>query len=90
MTNTADRPGWAVPQLYIHRLQGVATSRRRQLVGFDKFLLAPGESREVRLLIPDESLIQWDYRLRPTLAPGRIHWYLGDSGKELLDGEFTV
>lgn len=90
VTNTADRPGWAVPQLYIHRLQGVATSRRRQLVGFEKFLLAPGESREVRLLIPDESLIQWDYKLRPTLAPGRIHWYLGDSGKELLDGEFTV
>lgn len=90
VTNTGDRPGWAVPQLYIHRLQGVATSRRRQLVGFDKFLLAPGESREVRLPIPEEALIQWDYRLRPTLAPGRIHWYLGDSGKELLDGEFTV
>ena len=59
-------------------------------MGFDKFLLSPGESREVRLPIPEEALIQWDYALRPTLAPGRIHWYLGDSGKELLDGEFTV
>ena len=90
VTNTGSRPGWAVPQLYIHRLQGVATSRRRQLVSFEKFLLSPGESREVRLPIPEESLIQWDYRLRPTLAPGSIHWYLADSGKEHLDGEFTV
>lgn len=90
VTNTGDRPGWAVPQLYLHRLQGVATSRRRQLVGFEKILLAPGERQEVRLPIPDESLIQWDCRLRPTLAPGRIHWYICDSGKELLEGEFTV
>ena len=90
VTNTGSRPGWAVPQLYLHRTQGVVTSRIRQLCGFRKVLLQPGETRTVTIPIPEESLYQWDARMRARLVPGKIQWFLCDSGETQLEGEFTV
>ncbi len=90
VTNTGSRAGWAVPQLYLHRTQGVVTSRIRQLCGFDKVMLQPGESRVLSIPIPRESLEQWDLTMQRCLPPGKIQWFLCDSGETLLEGEFTV
>lgn len=88
--NTGARAGWAVPQLYLHRAQGVVTSRSRQLCAFEKCLLQPGETRHVTLSIPPESLTQYDMSMRVCTPPGRIEWYLADSGETKLNGEFTL
>lgn len=88
--NTGARPGYAVPQLYLHRTQGVATSRVRQLCGFQKAYLAPGECREMTIPVPRESLTQFDAAMRRCLPKGRIQWFLKDCGETLLEGEFTV
>ncbi len=89
ITNTGSRPGWAVPQLYLHRTQGVVTSRMA-LCAFDKRLLAPGECWEVRLPIPEEALMQWDWSMVQRRIPGRIEWFLKDCGETHLSGDFTV
>ncbi len=89
ITNTGKRPGWAVPQLYLHRTQGVVTSRT-QLWSFDKRLLSPGESWEVRLSIPEEALMQFDWNMQQRRIPGRIQWFVRDCGEAFLSGEFTV
>lgn len=86
--NTGSRPGWAVPQLYLHRTQGVVTARRRQLCGFDKQYLAPGEKVTVTIPIPRESLGQWNTAMDFLLPPGRIQWFLEDSNEPLLEGSF--
>ena len=88
--NAGDRPGWVVPQLYIHRTQGIVTSRVRQLCGFDKLYLQPGEEKTVTLTVPRESLEQWDMSMKRQLPHGRIDWFLGDSGEEVLRGSFKV
>ncbi len=90
LTNTGSRPGWAVPQLYLHRTQGIVTSRIRQLCGFEKVYLAPGESRTLTIPIPGESLTQWDSAMQQRLVPGYIQWFLGDSGETWLEGGFTL
>jgi len=89
ITNTGARPGWAVPQLYLHRTQGVVTSRT-QLWAFAKRLLSPGEVWEATLPIPEEALMQWDWALRQRRIPGRIEWLIRDCGKTFLSGDFTV
>ena len=89
ITNTGARPGWAVPQLYLHRTQGVVTSRT-QLCAFDKRLIAPGETVEVKLPIPEEALMQFDWSMRQRLVPGRFEWFLRDCGETVLEGEFTL
>lgn len=90
VTNTGRHPGWAVPQLYLHRTQGVVTSRIRQLCGFRKVLLQPGKTETLTIPIPRESLEQWDLSMRPRLLPGKIQWFLGDSGETRLQGEFIL
>ena len=79
-----------MPQLYLHRAQGVVTSRSRQLCAFEKCLLQPGETRHVTLSIPPESLTQYDMSMRVCTPPGRIEWYLADSGETKLNGEFIL
>ena len=88
--NTGSRGGWAVPQLYLHRTQGVVTSRSRQLCGFDKVFLNPGERKTLTVQVPHESLIQWDAAMNPVCPKGRIDWFLRDNGEDKLTGTFTV
>ena len=89
VSNTGSRPGWAVPQLYLHRTQGVVTSRT-QLCAFDKRLIAPGETAEFDLAIPAEALMQWDWSMKQRRIPGRIEWFVKDCGETFLNGDFTV
>ena len=88
--NAGERTACAVPQLYLHRTQGAATSRVRALCAFGKTELAPGQEKALRLDIPRESLTQWDARGRTVLPQGRIQWFLRDGGEDLLQGEFFV
>ena len=90
ISNISRRPGWAVPQLYLHRTQGVVTARYRQLCGFAKEYLLPGQSRDLTIPIPLESLRQWDSAMRPCLPGGRIQWFLADHGRTFLEGEFQI
>lgn len=89
ITNTGARPGWAVPQLYLHRTQGVVTSRV-SLWAFDKRLLSPGESWAVTLPIPPEALMQWDWNMVQRRIPGRVEWFVKDCGKTHLSGELMA
>ena len=90
VTNTGARPGWAVPQLYIRRMRGVASARVRQLCGFEKRLLSPGQTARLTIPIPDESLVQWDGDMCPCTPTGPVRWMLMDGGQTLLEGEFTL
>ena len=89
VTNTGSRPGYAVPQLYVHRTQGIVTSRL-QLCGFKKLYLAAGESETVTIPIPRESLEQFGFDMKPVLVPGKICWYLRDSGRTHAEGSFRL
>ena len=63
---------------------------RMQLCGFRKLYLAPGQEQLVTIPIPESSLTQWDYAMRERLVPGKIEWFLRDSGKTELQGEFVI
>ena len=90
VTNTGMKPGWTVPQLYLHRAQGITTSRIRQLCGFAKRRLKPKESCVLTIPILERSLVQWDPDERPVIPGGKIEWFLADSGKDLLTGNFYL
>lgn len=81
---------YAVPQLYLRRTSGEVTSRIRELCGFEKVCLAPGEAKTVSIPIPEDSLRQWDLSMHHTLVPGAFEWFLCDMGKEELHGAFEI
>ena len=90
VTNIGSRPGWAVPQLYLKRLTGAVTARVRELWGFEKCLLQPGETKRLAIPIPPEALNQWDADMVYRPVPGAFHWFLCDGGETRLEGEFSI
>lgn len=57
VTNTGEREGAEVPQLY---LTGVGETRRMRLVGFQRVELKPGESKQVTLTTDPRLLARFD------------------------------
>ena len=56
VTNTGSREGTETVQLYVRDLVGSVTRPVRQLKGFERVTLAPGESREVSFTLDRETL----------------------------------
>lgn len=59
VTNTGDRDGDEVVQLYVSPRCWPVPAPVRRLVGFERVPLAAGESREVRLEVPPAALAYW-------------------------------
>ena len=52
--------------------------------------LQPGETRTVTIAVPEDSLRQFDYAMKEVLLPGKIEWFLCDSGETKLEGNFVI
>ena len=57
--NTGSRAGDEVVQLYLHQRSGRASRPVRQLKGFERVTLAPGEKKTVRFALGPEALRYW-------------------------------
>jgi beta-glucosidase len=72
VTNTGERAGEEVAQLYARALDAPVPRPSRQLHGFRRVPLEPGETRRVEFPLPVGELAHWDVgRRRYTVAPGR-------------------
>lgn len=89
--NTGSRAGDEVAQLYIHQRSGRASRPVRQLKGFERITLQPGESRTVRFTLDLESVRYWNAGTRGYVVdPGVFDVWVGNSSQALARGEFTV
>ena len=82
--NTGSRAGATVPQLYVHDLVSSVVKPLRQLAGFARVELQPGESRTVRFTVGTRALrtLGADYVWR--VEPGRFELELGDNAENIL------
>jgi beta-glucosidase len=60
VTNTGKRPGEEVAQLYVHDLKPVIDRPVRELKGFAKITLQPGETKTVQFTIKPRDLAYFD------------------------------
>lgn len=81
LTNTGKRAGTEVVQLYIRALYGSAGPRPvRELKGFQKVRLEPGESRDISFTISKPELGYYDSAGRWLVDPGKYQlWITRDS-----------
>jgi len=84
VTNTGQRAGREVVQAYIS-LPGSGVQRApRELKGFASVELAPGESREVSILVRRQDLAYWDVRAdRWIVEGGEYRVEVGGSSRDL-------
>ena len=81
LKNTGDRAGTEVVQLYVREVAASAGPRPvRELKGFQKVRLNPGESRDVEFTVSDRELAYYDALGHRLVEPGRYQvWVAKDS-----------
>lgn len=84
VTNTGDRAGSEVVQLYVHDVETSVFRPEQELKGFAKVRLEAGESRAVTLGLDRRAFAVWD-RHRPGWAvePGRFEIRVGSSSRDI-------
>ena len=89
--NTGDRAGAEVAQVYL-RLPSSTGEPPKRLVGWDKLLLHPGETRHVRVKVDRERLAYWNVAASDwAIAAGPYTVYVGSSSRDLrLQGDLRI
>jgi beta-glucosidase len=92
VTNTGSVPGAEVAQLYISDPSSTVKRPERELKGFEKVRLAPGETKHVTLNLDARSFSYWDTTAHKwTIDPGKFVIRVGDSSENTpLNAELTL
>ncbi|MCC7254135.1 glycoside hydrolase family 3 N-terminal domain-containing protein [Hyphomicrobium sp.] len=90
VTNTGTRAGHEVVQLYTRQLVAARSRPLRELKGFEKVALKPGQRRTVRFTLAAADLAYHDDEGRPVIEPGTFDVFVGGSSTADLEGSFEV
>lgn len=91
VTNTGDRTGDEVVQLYLTDDVSSVTTYTKVLRGFERITLAPGESRSLTFTLGSQEMGLWDKDMRFTVEPGSFTVGVGASSQDIrLEGHFTL
>ena len=82
VTNTGKRRGTEVVQMYIRDRISSVTRPVKELKGFRKISLRPGETQTVALDITPESLAFYDVNMRYAVEPGEFEVLVGSSSRD--------
>ncbi|MCW5982120.1 MAG: glycoside hydrolase family 3 C-terminal domain-containing protein [Bryobacteraceae bacterium] len=89
--NAGDREGQEVVQLYIHDPVATVVRPIKELKGFEKISLKPGESKTVAFKLGPEELSFLNERLDRVVEPGAFQAMVGSSSSDIrLTGSFEV
>jgi beta-glucosidase len=81
--NTGKVSGDEVVQLYVHRLVSPVTRPVKELKGFRRVTLAPGEHTTVEFTLDEAALSLWDEHMRRVVTPGELEVMVGPSSVDL-------
>jgi beta-glucosidase len=90
VTNSGRRAGDEVVQLYIRDQVSSVTRPVKELRGFERVTLRPGESKIVRFTLGPEELSLIDRRMQRVVEPGRFDIMLGTSATPTLTATLDV
>lgn len=82
VTNTGARAGTEVIQMYIRDLISSVTRPIKELKGFQKVSLVPGETKTVTLDITPELLEFYDINMKLVVEPGDFEIMVGNSSRD--------
>ena len=82
ITNTGERAGTEVAQMYIRDCVSSVTRPVKELKGFQKIWLRPGETRTVALDITPESLAFYNIHMKYIVEPGEFEIMVGSSSRD--------
>lgn len=90
VTNKGDREGDEVVQLYVRDLVGSISRPVKELKGFERISLKPGESRKVEFKITPEMLKFYNFDLEEVNEPGDYDVMIGPNSRDVKALRFTL
>lgn len=89
--NTGAVPGTEVVQLYLHDVHASMARPIKELQGFARAALLPGESKTVRFVVAPSQMAFVDEDMRWKIEKGEIEVQAGSSSEDIrLSGSFTI
>ena len=90
VTNTGEREGTEVPQLYVREEVGSIETPVRSLAGFTRIRLKPHESKVVTMHLPQSQLAVWNAEKQWAVEPGYYTVWAGGSSEATLTTRFLL
>ena len=89
--NTGQKEGDEVAQMYIHEKVTTVTTYEKQLRGFERVHLNPGEAKTVSFTLTPDDLSIWNRDMHFVVEPGTFKVMIGASSEDIkLTGEFEI
>jgi beta-glucosidase len=88
--NNGKLPGDEVVQLYIRDQASTVTRPVKELKGFERITLQPGEKRRVQFTLTPQHLGFYNRDMRFVVEPGEFKVFVGPNSVELLESSFEV
>ena len=91
VTNTGSVAGDAVAQIYVHQRYGSASRPVRQLKGFERVALQPGETKTLRFPLGKEELTYWNPQTKEWVEePSEFDVWAGEDSTAGLHADLSV
>jgi beta-glucosidase len=90
VTNSGNKAGKEVVQLYIRDLVGTSTRPVKELKGFQKIELNPGQAKRVSFEISVEDLKYYNYDLKYVAEPGDFKLFIGGNSRDTKQADFKL
>lgn len=90
VTNSGTVAGEEVVQCYIRDLSADIARPIKELKGFEKISLQPGQSRTVNFRLGEKELSYWNHALKFKADPGKFKVFVGGNSKDVKEGEFEL
>lgn len=90
VTNTGDRNGEEIVQLYVHDLVGDVTRPVKELKGFKKVKIKKGETVTVAFTIYPEELSYYHQDMNFSVDPGEFELLIGTNSEETRKISFNI
>jgi beta-glucosidase len=90
VTNSGNRDGEEVVQMYIRDEAGSVTRPVKELRGFKKIALKAGETKRVEFALEPNDLAMYNREMKWVVEPGSFKVFVGTNSAENLEDEFEV
>ncbi len=90
LTNTGKFDGEETAQLYIRDVIGSVTRPVKELKGFQKVFLKPGESKSITFTLTANDLKFYDINMKYTYEPGAFKLFIGTNSTNVKEADFKL
>ncbi|MCA0901163.1 beta-glucosidase BglX [Microbulbifer agarilyticus] len=90
LTNTGKVTATETAQLYVRDLVGSVSRPVRELKGFERITLNPGESRQVEFTLSPDQLAFHNADMQQVVEPGEFRVWIAPNAESGLEGGFTL